>query len=393
MKIGFDISQTGKQKAGCGYFADSLARHLAEIDPLNEYILYPTFGDSFWDPDWASGTYRLRQANFHNGLGHKTFETAKVFWSHPPEDLESQLGDPDIVHSNNFFCPQGLRKARLVYTLYDLSFLVHPEWTTEENRTACFQGVFQASLYADLIISISHYSRNHFLEVFPHYSENRIVVAHPASRFSNSVDIRPPSNLPALVPGQFWLNVGVFEPRKNQERLLRSYDLLKKELGKTYPLVFAGGSGWLMENFEKKLDELHLRQDVIFLGYVENETLQWLYKNCFAFLYPSLFEGFGMPVLEAMSLGAPVIASKVTSLPEITGDAALLIDPTREGEICQAMRRLAVDPQVRFDLMGRSSLQASKFSWHSTASTVLQAYQQVASRPPLFPRHPPGGAF
>ena len=386
MKIGFDISQTGKLKAGCGYFADSLIRHLAEIDPENKYILYPTFGDTYWDPDWFSGTCRIGRQNFQYGQGHRTFEGAKLFWNHSPEDFEAKLGNPDIVHSNNFYCPRSLRKARLVYTLYDLSFLAHPEWTTEQNRIACFDGVFNASLYADLIIAISYYTRNHYLKIFPHYPADRIVVGHPASRFVAPADIPLPQNLPPLVPQQFWLNVGVLEPRKNHQRLLRAYALLKAKLGKTWPLVFAGGRGWLMENFEKELDALNLRQDVFLLGYVEDEILQWLYQNCFAFIYPSLFEGFGLPVLEAMSLGAPVITSNVSSLPEIAGQAALFIDPTSEEAVFQAMRQLTSDPRARLLLKENSIRQAAQFSWRSTASFVLECYRDLSPRSPIFSR-------
>lgn len=392
MKIGFDISQTGTQKAGCGYFADSLIRHLAEIDLENDYILYPTFGDSFWDPDWPSGTCRIRQQNFRYGSGHRTFEAARFFWNHHPEDLETILGNPDIIHANNFYCPRGLRKARLVYTLYDLSFLAHPEWTTEQNRTTCFQGVFNATLYADLIISISHFSRNHFLEIFPHYPADRIVVGHPSSRFAARSDIPRPHNLPPLAPERFWLNVGVLEPRKNPGQLLRAYALLKKNLGETFPLVFAGARGWLMDDFERAVDNLHLRQDVILLGYVENEALQWLYQNCFALIYPSLFEGFGLPVLEAMSLGAPVITSNVSSLPEIAGHAALFIDPTSEEEIFLAMRQLTCDPRARLVLKENSPRQASQFSWSSTASFVLECYKNLSSRGPISPRLSAEGA-
>ena len=184
MRIGFDISQTGCGKAGCGYFADSMIQQLARIDLENEYILYPTFGNFFWDPEWRTSTRRIDHPRFRRAEGHTTLDKARAFWSNPPEDVETSLGKPDIVHSNNFFCPHGLESARLVYTLYDLSFLDHPEWHTEENRLGCFEGVFNASLYADMIVSISEHSRRHFLEMFPHFPPERIVVVHLASRFT-----------------------------------------------------------------------------------------------------------------------------------------------------------------------------------------------------------------
>jgi glycosyltransferase involved in cell wall biosynthesis len=382
MKIGFDISQTGKQKAGCGYFADSLIRHLAEVDAQNQYLLYPTFGDSYWDPDWASGTCRIYQPNFHQGLGHRTQEAAKLFWEHPPEDFEAKLGNPDIVHANNFYCPRGLRNARLVYTLYDLSFLAHPEWTTEANRTTCFQGVFHASLYADLILSISHFSRTHFLEIFPHYPAERVFVAHPASRFSPSPGMTAPKELSSL-HGPFWLSVGTLEPRKNHKKLIRAYSLLKAKRGTSPPLVLAGSEGWLMPDFKEELNSLNLRQDVLLLGYTEDATLQWLYQNCIAFIFPSFFEGFGMPVLEAMSLGAPVICSRVSSLPEIVDRSGILVDPANERELFERMDELLQDPALRHRLSEQARQQASKFSWKSSATLLVDKYIEVFSHPKI----------
>ncbi len=147
------------------------------------------------------------------------------------------------------------------------------------------------------------------------------------------------------------------------------------------PLVLAGGRGWLMDDFEPKLAELDLQQDVIQLGYVEDTTLQWLYQHCFAFIYPSLFEGFGLPVLEAMGLGAPVIASMVTAIPEIVGDAGLLIDPYREEALYGAMLQLATDSQCRAHLRARARQQAAKFSWQTAAQAVLTCYHEVLTSP------------
>jgi glycosyltransferase involved in cell wall biosynthesis len=381
MRIGFDVSQTGQAKAGCGWFADSLIRHLAEIDSQNEYLLYPTFGDLYWDAQGPEATTQINKPNFRRGLSHPTLAEAQQFWRNPDAQFEAQLGSPDIVHSNNFFCPRGLTRARLVYTLYDLIFLEHPESTTEANRVGCFAGVFNASLRADLIVAISNYSRRHFLDTFPHYPPDRVHVVHLASRFQLRADCTRPEKLARLQPGRFWLNVGTIEPRKNLRRLLQAYARLKEQLGGSFPLVLAGGKGWLMEGFDSFVEQLGLRQDVVILGYAEESELQWLYQNCFAFLYPSLFEGFGLPVLEAMSLGAPVIASNTTSLPEIVGPTGLLVDPFQEGDIFQAMLKLSIDHTFRAKLRDSLVEQAKQFSWIRTASEVQKVYREALRRP------------
>ena len=381
MRIGFDVSQTGQMKAGCGFFADALIQELAEHDTENEYVLYPTLGDGFFDPDWSTSTRRIERRNFSRGMAHKTHEEARSFWRCPPEDLDNVLASPEILHSNNFFCPSGLLEARLVYTLYDLGFLENPDWTTEENRICCFNGVFQASVRADRIIAISEHTREHFREIFPHYPANRISVAHPGSRFAGGGRTGRPKSLGGLAPEGYWLSVGTLEPRKNHKRLVEAYAELKAREGRVIPLVMAGAEGWLMDDFGNLVEELGLSEDVVRLGYVDDASLRWLYENCYALIYPSLFEGFGLPVLEAMSLGAPVIASKTTCLPEIVGDAGFLVDPEAATEIAVAMGALAGSRGKRNALAEKSLERSRRFSWQKTAELVLDGYREALAEP------------
>jgi glycosyltransferase involved in cell wall biosynthesis len=383
MKIGFDVSQTGSRRAGCGYFANSLIRAMADCATNNQFVLYPTFGDFFFDEDWERATYAPEKPNFARGLAHATSRELREFWTAPPDDLEEQLGLPDVIHSNNFFCPTQLRQARLVYTLYDLSFLENPEWTLEANRTGCFEGVFEASLHADHIVAISHFSKRHFLEIFPHYPEERVTVVHLASRFNGGLKVAQPNNLLQLQKDRFWLCVGTLEPRKNHTRLVQAYAKLKAQTGCTFPLVLAGGQGWLTDELSRTIKDLGLDSDVRVTGYLDNDALQWLYQNCYAVLYPSLFEGFGLPVVEALSLGAAVITSRTTSIPEIAGDAALLVDPYREDDIVQAMVRLVSSPSLLSQLRQRGPVQAGRFRWDQAARITLHCYEKAMLSPRL----------
>jgi glycosyltransferase involved in cell wall biosynthesis len=377
MRIAYDISQTGKDKAGCGYFAYSLIRALAEIDRHNEYLLLNSFGEFVWDGEASPMSCGIQRPNYKLGLNHADRVAARYFWHIPPLDLDTGLGNPDIVHSNNFFCPTGLRHAHLIYTLYDLSFIEHPEWTTEMNRTLCFDGVYHASLYADTILAISEYSRAHFLSTFPHYPSENVHVVYPASRYTPFADLKRPKRLPRQVrEGKFWLCVGTLEPRKNHLGLLRAYAQHKARFGKALPLVHAGGPGWLMNDFKDQLHKLNLQDDVILLGYVDDAALQWLYQNCFAFVYPSYFEGFGLPVLEAMSLGAAVVASNTTSIPEIVGEAGILVNPAQDEQIANAMDELAADGNRLTALRLAASQQAALFSWKRSAQETLELYRR-----------------
>lgn len=383
MKIGFDVSQTGTGKAGCGYFAAGLLTALADIDRTNDYVLYPAFGDFFREPR-PKACLRPAGGRFRLGPTFRRFWDQKRFFRHPPSDFEARLGCPDIVHANNFFCPTGLTRARLVYTLYDLSFLVNPAWTTEGNRTGCFDGVFRAAVSADYVVSISAYSLNHFLKVFPSFPRDRAVVAPLASRFGPLSPREKPQALAAIGPDGFWLCVGTIEPRKNHERLFAAYAAWRRDTGGTMPLVLAGGKGWLMDDVARTVAELGIAEHLIFTGYVSDAELAWLYASCHAFLYPSLFEGFGLPVLEAMSLGAAVICSDATSLPEVAGDAAVLVDPLDVAGLATAMAEVADNASLRASLRQRALTRAGLFSWEKTARIVADAYARVVSLPPLW---------
>jgi len=378
MKIGFDISQTGSLKAGCGYFADSLIGALADLDRENEYILYPHFGTTFWDPNGDKNTRNIEKPNVERKRIGRDIETAFAFWGNINADAEEKLGNPDIVHANNYSCPKGFKKARVVYTLYDLSFFDYPDLTTEENRSKCFGGVFRAAVSADFIVSISRYSLDRFLETYPHYPVERTGVVHLGSRFSLA-DHHPmiSETVQGLVPDKFWLSVCTLEPRKNLRRLLRAFCEYLNCSANAHPLVLAGGKGWLEGELETFIEELGLRDHVLLTGYVSDEKLCWLYKNCLGFVYPSLYEGFGLPVLEAMGFGAAVITSRTTSLPEVAGEAAHYIDPLEEHNMTEAFVKLQLNNTYREALRDKSLNQAKRFSWKKSAEEVLYFYSQV----------------
>ena len=384
MKIGFDVSQTGDGKAGCGYYADNLIRALGLVDSHNQYLLYSTFGYLFWDAGFDK-TCNINSPNYKKW--NKFFEqsVARKFWENLPVDFEQHLGSPEIIHANNFFCPnKKLKNIKIVYTLYDLSFLENPDWTSENNRITCVSGVSNASIYADYIIAISQYSKDSFLLYYPYFPRDRIIVVYPASRFSRTNKLIKFDKLKQCVSGKFWLTVGTIEPRKNYFRLVDAYAKLKSDAisrkRDILPLAIAGGYGWLMDDFQQHICNLGLENDIFLLGYVNDSELQWLYQNCFAFIYPSYFEGFGLPVLEAMVLGAAVIASNVTSIPEIIGESGILIDPFDTESIYLAMQKIGFMTSNQLaQLKSNLSERVKLFSWEKSAEKILAVYEQLAA--------------
>jgi glycosyltransferase involved in cell wall biosynthesis len=376
MRIGFDVSQTGSLKAGCGYVADSVIRQLIELYPDDQYCLYPAFGTTYWDPNYRESITPIMSNNCAYFLANISYEEHCKFWNQPVIESEIRLGSPQIVHANNFSCPR-FKQAKTVFTLYDASFVDCPEFTTEANRWICFEGTFHASLYADMVIAISQYSYHRFLELFPYFPENRIRYVYLGSRLPQA---GPKQEVSELQGQEFFLCVGTLEPRKNIRGLLRSYRHYLTYSDSPKLLVLAGGKGWLEEGLADYIADLDLSQRVKVLGYVDDATLRWLYGHCMAFVYPSLYEGFGLPVLEAMSLGAPVITSNVTSLPEVGGDAVLYIQPDQAESITKAMLKVE-DEGVRNTLRTAGFMQASRFSWAETAKAVRNIYQETLELP------------
>jgi glycosyltransferase involved in cell wall biosynthesis len=316
----------------------------------------------------------------HYGPRHLSRETARYFWAGP--DVEASLGMPDIVHANNFWSPTQLASSRLIYTFYDMGFAVDPTWTTEANRVGCFDGVFRSAMAADWVVAISEASRAHYLSVFPHFPEERIRVIYPCSRFADSSAMgKRPKALDDMPVGGYWLNVGTIEPRKNQRRLVGAYARYLALGGAPMPLVLSGGKGWLMDDFQKHLSELGIDAQIVMTGYVSDDELIWLYRNCYANLYPSLFEGFGLPVLEGMQFGAPTLTSNATSIPEVAGDAAILLAPEDMEGWAQAMLRLAVNREERDQLSAAALEQAGLFDWKHSAAALLQLYEEALASP------------
>lgn len=379
MKIAFDVSQTGAGKAGCGFYAAALINGLLERDAIHRYTLLTSFGDFFFDPELACLNPKADRAVAF-GPRHLRRQDAMAFWG--DQSLFMDLLDSfDIVHANNFWAPNVPISSSLVYTVYDLSFAEHPEWTTEANRLGCFTGLFHAALHAKWFVAISKSSRQAFLHHFPHVAPERVRVIYPASRFDQPGFIampRPPRATVCQQGDGFFLSVGTLEPRKNQHFLIDVYGAFRQRGGAAIPLLLAGGPGWLMQDFDQKLRSSPWAGDIHLLGYVSDSELAWLYQNCLANLYPSLYEGFGLPVLEGMGMGAPVVCSNRTSLPEIVGGAGITLAPDDHQAWVEALELLANDGLRRQSLAAAARSRAATFNWERSSQDLLDLYQEAA---------------
>jgi len=181
------------------------------------------------------------------------------------------------------------------------------------------------------------------------------------------------------LPSKMILNVGTLEPRKNVVTLLRAFKELRGKGFDDYKLVIVGDKGWLYSQIFKEVEHSDLKQDILFLGVVMDEELPLLYNCADIFVYPSLYEGFGLPPLEAMACGIPVITSNISSLPEVIGDAGIMVDPTDVTSLCENMYNLLKDRELWYHMSNRGLERSKLFSWDNTAKKILDIYDEALS--------------
>jgi glycosyltransferase involved in cell wall biosynthesis/ubiquinone/menaquinone biosynthesis C-methylase UbiE len=379
MKIAIDVSLAVGESAGVGSYVRGLLEGLAAIDSDNEYVLY-----SYLDFSPSPRPTFPQQPNFALQPLQLEGDHWERMWSRADLPPKQALGEVDVIHSSFFNAPKEHYGA-LVVTIHDVSFLLQPQFHTEANRLHCLQGTLNAALYADRIISVSQQTKRDLIDYFA-VPEERIRVIHEAPR-----RVYAPERDVGVIRGalerlgifhNFILFVGSLEPRKNLKTLLQAFATYVMSHGGEELLVVAGGKGWLNDDLSQTAAGLGIAERVKFLGYVQEADLRVLYSAAKLFVYPSIYEGFGLPPLEAMACGAPVITSNTSALPEVVGDAALLIDPYDSEALCQSMQRVLRDDELRLRMRQRSLARATLFSWERTAQATLAVYEEVC------PGHP-----
>jgi glycosyltransferase involved in cell wall biosynthesis len=372
------VSQAGPRKAGCGFYAAALLDGLLAAGGDHAVTLLGSFGDFVHQPLMALQPPR---SGCRWGPRHLWRGQAERFWN-DPRRVGRLLHGVDLVQANNFWCPPWPLRPALVYTVYDMSVAEHPCWHRESNRLGCFSGLQRASVHADWFVAISQASRQAFLSHFPHVAPERVRVIYPASRFDQpgfQAKPRLPRAAPWLTQSPFLLSTGTIEPRKNQLFLLEVYARFRARGGAAIPLVLAGGQGWLMDDFQRHLADYPWAGDVHWLGYVRDAELAWLYRHCLVNLYPSYYEGFGLPVLEGMGMGAPVICSDRTSLPEIVADAGVLLPPDALEAWVVALEQLVAEPERRAYLAAAGQRRARQFDWQGSVQALLELYGEAVA--------------
>jgi glycosyltransferase involved in cell wall biosynthesis len=371
MRIALNAMQVRAAKSGVGQHIHGLVDALIELAPQEKITLYCT-------PQNVRN-YAFRAPNYQArvwGLPEKARSLRLLYeYTFLPGEL-ARCGY-DLFHGLSNFLP--LRKVcPYVVTIHDLSYYVHPERCPWLRRQYWYAMTRRTVELADAMITVSHASRRDIEHFFPTTRGRVHVIPNAAhARFRPLEVAREATCLPALgINFPYVLFVGTLEPGKNVERLIRAFDVVAADFPQHH-LVVAGDRGWLYEGIFAAAQQARARDRIHFLGHQPDDAVVELMNFCDVFVFPSLYEGFGLPPLEAMACGAPVITSNVSSLPEVVGDAAVLVNPLNSEEIAEAIQKVLSDESLRRELRQKGLARASKFSWKNAAKETLMVYQSI----------------
>lgn len=379
MRIGIDYTSAVRQHAGIGRYTRNLVRALADLDRDNQYVLFVAGG-------WGAGDGLGRWPENFRVCGLPLNERwLNILWQRLrlPLPIKWVTGPLDLFHSPDFVLPP-LGRTPSVLTVHDLSFLRVPNCFVPGFRDYLQGAVSRAVQRARFILADSSSTRQDLIELM-HVEPGRIDVLYPgvADRFRpvDDGEVLDRARYQYQLPRRFVLGLGTLQPRKNFEGLVDAFGRLLAVRGHEDPfadlhLVIAGGKGWMHEGILACVERSGLRQRVHLVGFVNDADLPSLYSLASVFAFPSWYEGFGVPVLEAMACGTPVVAADNSSLPEVVGDAGLLVPAGDSDALAAALESLLRDKDLRSQLVAAGQGRARQFTWGASARRLLETYRR-----------------
>lgn len=375
MSIGIDIRVLARgTRTGVEEYTINLLSCLLSLEPsINYKLFYNAYRKSKLDHPWLRlKNVELKDFKIPNRL---FFATARYF--NQPR-LDYLLKGIDVYFNPHFFIAPVSSKCRKVMTFHDLSFEHHPNFFSPRKRLwqRFLMHTRREARVADKIIASSESTKTDLINLYGIKPEKvkRIYlgVGKQFRLIEEDLQVMDSIEKKYRLPKQFVLYFGTIEPRKNLVGLIKAFELLKDDHSfNSLKLVMAGAKGWLCRDIFETVKKSKYCRDIIFTGFVEEADKPYLYNMAKIFVYPSFFEGFGFPPLEAMACGLPTIVSHTSSLPEVVGNAALMIDPYNIDELTWAMKTALLDQGLRRELTQRGIIQAKKFSWQKCAQEVL----------------------
>ncbi len=359
--------------AGVATYTRELSRAMATAAPDSSFALFqppwPRAGGSEQSP---ANLHTIRSWRYPLVMGQPAPFVPAIL------PLESAVGPADLFHGTAYCLPRRCR-IPMVATVHDLALLRHPELGNSSLRAMVTNAVHAFSR-ADRLIAVSRATRDDLVELCGIDRDRIDVVANGCASFFAPLppeQARETIQREVKISGRYLLHVGTIEPRKNLPRLIKAYARLRRESKVPHKLVLAGANGWEPLRLDRLAANEGVADRVLFPGRVPQDLLRPLYAGADVFVYPSLYEGFGLPVLEAMACGTPVVTSNVSALPEVAGGAAVLVDPGSVTDIAAAIQGCLQDRDHAQKVARKGLARAAEFSWSATARATLATYRRV----------------
>ena len=371
--IAIDYTSALAQGGGIGRYTRELIAALAAEDKSTPYLLFaagqrrdilpPPPGPNF---DWRPTRWG---AEWFARLWHR----ARI-----PAPIEWWTGPVSLLHAPDFTLPPVRKGTRTILTVHDLSFIRAPETSTPSLRAYLNAMVPRSVARADHIVAVSAATQQDLVTLYGTSVEKISVLHNGVDDHFRCIDdqkaLQAVRSRYGIGDSPYIFSVGTVQPRKNYERLVKAFHRLGRS---DLKLVIAGGRGWLAGPLYQCIDKLKMRDRVRLIGFVDDVDLPALYSGAQVFAFPSLYEGFGIPPLEAMACGVPVVTSQTSSLPEVVGDAALCVDPYNVDDLAEALRLTIDDETIRQVLIYKGYKRAQLFSWQATARQLRELYTKV----------------
>jgi len=375
-KIAIDYTPAYEQGGGIGRLVRDLISEFQTIPSPHEYRLFVSGLQKSKRLESLPSNFSWRSTRLSPTWLARIWQRARM-----PIPVEVFVGDVDLYHATDFVLPPLREQTRSIVTVHDLSYVRVPDAASPRLKAYLDVVVPRSVDNADYITADSQATKDDLQEIYgvkPEKIEVLYSGVHQRYFQNNSTRVMSLTmrNLYNIPERPYIFTIGTVQPRKNYSRLIRAIKQLREQnydLG----LVIAGGKGWLEDEMYKTITETQMEDYVHLIGFAADEHLPALYHHAECVAFPSLYEGFGFPVLEGMACGTPVITSNISSLPEVAGDAALLVDPLSVDEIAHAIQRILDDSQLRQKLIERGSIQAKKFTWTRSAQQLHQIYEKV----------------
>jgi glycosyltransferase involved in cell wall biosynthesis len=373
--IGIDYTAAYEQGGGIGRYVRELVTALSSIDVTNQYSLFvsgissidslPHFPSNYdWAPTAITPKWLAR-------IWHR---------AHIPLPVEIFTGRVNLFHATDFVLPPTLPHVASLLTVHDLSFVRVPNSASPSLKEYLDRIVPDSVRRSTYVLADSLATKNDLIDLYSAPSSKiSVLLSGVDSRFFDPVSsfvLMTTRSKYGIDKISYIFAVGTVQPRKNYSRLIQSLAQLRSQ-GIDVHLVIAGGKGWLESPIYKAVSDSKMQEFVHFIGFVDDKDLPALYRSAVCVAFPSLYEGFGLPILEGMACGVPVLTSNVSSLPEVAGDSAIMVDPYDLDAITDGLQRLILDSDLRNTLIQKGLVRARQFTWEKSAQQLLGIYQNL----------------